>query len=101
MKVIKRNGEEQNFSAQKILSAIDKANKSMEDRNRLPSEQVDHIYNAVISRCEAAKHILSVEEIQDMVEDAIMAAVAAFPQAAAVASQRVGWEGSVPRGMQK
>lgn len=85
MKVIKRNGEEQNFSAQKIFLAIDKANKSMEDRNRLPSEQVDHIYNAVISRCEAAKHILSVEEIQDMVEDAIMAAVAAFPQAAAVA----------------
>ncbi len=73
MKVIKRNGSEVVFDVTKIVNAIAKANKEVKHENRLSQNQVLSAANNVTAECEACGHTPGVEEIQDMVEDQIMA----------------------------
>ena len=73
MKIIKRNGAEETFRIEKIVVAITKANNAAEEAERLTPLQIDRIAQAVEIRCEEMNRSLSVEEIQDLVEDQIMA----------------------------
>lgn len=72
MKIIKRNGAEETFRIEKIIVAITKANNAAEDAERLTPLQIDRIAQAVAIRCEEMNRSLSVEEIQDLVEDQII-----------------------------
>ncbi len=72
MKVIKRNGSEVDFDINKIISAITKANATVDPDVQLTSTQIVKTAEDVIVRCEALGHTPTVEEIQDMVENAIM-----------------------------
>lgn len=72
MKVIKRNGSEVLFDKEKIKVAISKANESVEEHNRIDAEHLDAIVNQVTANCEFMNRECSVEEIQDMVESALM-----------------------------
>ena len=73
MKIIKRSGSEVNFDIQKIIDAIKGANSEVKEAERLTDRQVVYAAQNVADRCESAGHTVSVEEIQDMVEDEIMA----------------------------
>ena len=73
MKVIKRNGSEVIFDVTKIVNAIAKANQEVVPENRLSQSQILTASNNVTAECEACGHAPAVEEIQDMVEDQIMA----------------------------
>jgi anaerobic ribonucleoside-triphosphate reductase len=73
MKVIKRNGSEVTFDVTKIVHAISKANREVEVENALRPEQILTAANNVTVECETLGHAPAVEEIQDMVEDQIMA----------------------------
>ena len=73
MKIIKRNGSEVAFDITKISNAIRAANKEVPEDDRLTERQVVYASENVADRCEAAGHTVTVEEIQDMVEDEIMA----------------------------
>lgn len=72
MKVIKRNGSEVLFDKEKIKVAISKANESVEEHNRIDIDYLDAIVNQVTANCEFMNRECSVEEIQDMVESALM-----------------------------
>ncbi|AJC11776.1 ribonucleoside-triphosphate reductase [Berryella intestinalis] len=72
MKIIKRNGSEVPFDVTKIANAIAAANKEVKDSQRLTERQVMYAAANVADLCEASGHTVSVEEIQDMVEDEIM-----------------------------
>ena len=71
MKIIKRNGSEANFDIDKIIAAVSKANNSSEN-NRLSPEQIQDIAEYVEYKCSKMNRAISVEEIQDMVENQIM-----------------------------
>jgi len=73
MKIIKRSGSEVTFDIQKIIDAIKGANSEVKEAERLTDRQVVYSAQNVADRCESAGHTVSVEEIQDMVEDEIMA----------------------------
>ena len=73
MKIIKRNGSEAVFDITKIIAAITKANKVVPDAQRLTKQQIIEISDHVQEICYARGHAMNVEEIQDIVEDAIMA----------------------------
>lgn len=73
MKIIKRNGSEVSFDLSKISNAIRAANKEVPFDERLTERQVVYASENVQDRCETAGHTVTVEEIQDMVEDEIMA----------------------------
>ena len=72
MKIIKRNGSEEEFNIEKIINAIRKANSSS-DTPYLTDEQIADIADYVEYKCNKMKRAVSVEEIQDMVEDQLMA----------------------------
>ncbi|MEE0871922.1 MAG: anaerobic ribonucleoside-triphosphate reductase, partial [Ruminococcus sp.] len=72
MKIIKRNGSEEDFNVIKIVNAIKKANNSA-DTPFLTDEQILDIADYVEYKCNKMKRAVSVEEIQDMVEDQLMA----------------------------
>jgi anaerobic ribonucleoside-triphosphate reductase len=72
MKIIKRNGSEEVFDINKIIAAVTKANESGEQIN-LNQEQIGEIAEYVEYKCNKLDRAVSVEEIQDMVEDQIMA----------------------------
>ena len=72
MKIIKRNGSEEIFNVEKIINAVRKANNSS-DTPFLTEEQIIDIADYVEYRCNKIKRAVSVEEIQDMVEDQLMA----------------------------
>ncbi|MFV0465835.1 MAG: anaerobic ribonucleoside-triphosphate reductase [Lachnospiraceae bacterium] len=72
MKIIKRSGEEVNFDLEKILVAIKKANHEIEECDRLDHEQILRISEKVERHCRESIRALSVEEIQDIVENTIM-----------------------------
>ncbi|MBR2835860.1 MAG: anaerobic ribonucleoside-triphosphate reductase [Coriobacteriales bacterium] len=76
MKIIKRNGSEVTFDVQKIVAAISKANAVVEQDHQLTREQIDRIARKVEDACATCGHTVSVEEVQDMVEDHIMASCA-------------------------
>ncbi len=73
MKVIKRNGAEVSFDITKILSAITRANESIDAEKRMTSVQVRRIAESVELACLELGRSPSVEEIQDLVEYQIMA----------------------------
>ena len=73
MKIIKRNGSEAVFDITKIIAAVTKANKVVPDAQRLTKQQIIEISDHVQKVCYARGHAMNVEEIQDIVEDAIMA----------------------------
>ena len=72
MKIIKRNGSEEIFNVEKIINAVRKANNSS-DTPFLTDEQIIDIADYVEYKCNKMKRAVSVEEIQDMVEDQLMA----------------------------
>lgn len=72
MTIIKRNGTEVVFEAQKIANAVTKANNSVSESCRMTAAQIQEITEAVTKTCEAMSHAPSVEEIQDLVERQIM-----------------------------
>ncbi len=72
MKIIKRNGTEVQFDEQKITAAIEKANNEVVETERLSAEDIDNMTNNVKYQCAKMKRALSVEEIQNLVEDEIM-----------------------------
>ncbi len=72
MKIIKRNGSEEDFKIEKIINAVKKANNSSENPF-LTDEQITDIADYIEYRCNKIKRAVSVEEIQDMVEDQLMA----------------------------
>ncbi len=73
MKIIKRNGAEVVFDILKIENAIRKANEAVEEAARMTELQIKRIAQSVEIRCQEMNRSLSVEEIQDLVEDQIMA----------------------------
>ena len=73
MKIIKRNGSEAVFDITKIISAITKANKVVPEAQRWTKQQIIEISDHVQEVCYNRSHAMNVEEIQDLVEDAIMA----------------------------
>ena len=72
MKIIKRSGTEVTFDIDKIVNAISAANLEVEEGSRLTDRQVIYAAQNVAEACEKAGHTVSVEEIQDLVEDEIM-----------------------------
>ena len=72
MKIIKRSGTEVTFDIDKIVNAICAANLEVEEGSRLTDRQVIYAAQNVAEACEKAGHTVSVEEIQDLVEDEIM-----------------------------
>lgn len=70
--VIKRNGEEAEFNKQKIYNAVSAANKEVELIHQLSTYQIEAVTQNVTEKIFAASHAVSVEDIQDMVEIAIM-----------------------------
>ncbi len=73
MKIIKRNGTEVVFDIEKIMMAITKANDAAEENARMTPLQIRRIAESVCISCEEMGRSPSVEEIQDLVEKAIMA----------------------------
>ena len=73
MKIIKRNGSEEVFDVKKIVTAITKANESTEGKP-LSKEKIEEVADYIEYRCNKLGRTPSVEEIQDMVENQIMAA---------------------------
>ncbi len=73
MKIIKRNGSEAVFDITKIIAAITKANNVVAESQRLTNHQIIEISDKVQTTCLSRGHAMNVEEIQDIVEDAIMA----------------------------
>ena len=70
--VIKRNGEEVEFDAEKISNAIQKANNEVTDDKKLTLLQIADVTRKVVERIGKASHAVNVERIQDLVEIAIM-----------------------------
>ena len=73
MKIIKRSGMEVDFDITKIITAINKANKEVVETERLNADQIKEIATFIEDKCKASNHALNVEDIQDLVEDQIMA----------------------------
>ena len=72
MKIIKRSGSEVTFDIAKIMAAVAKANKEVVHNERLSDEQISKISKNVEDICQEMNRSLSVEEIQDLVENQIM-----------------------------
>ena len=72
MKIIKRNGSEAVFDISKIIAAVSKANNVVPAGQRLTKEQILQIADEVQAVCSGRNHAMNVEEIQDLVENAIM-----------------------------
>lgn len=73
MKIIKRNGSEVSFDLSKIVNAIAAANKEVPSDERLKEREIKFAALNVEDQCREAGHTVTVEEIQDMVEDQLMA----------------------------
>ncbi len=72
MRIIKRNGSEEDFNIEKIINAVKKANGSGEHKF-LTDEQIEDVADYVEYKRNKIRRAVSVEEIQDMVEDQLMA----------------------------
>ena len=72
MKIIKRNGAEVPFDITKIITAVTKASDSVGGKSRLTREQITQIASDVTDQCHVLNRAVSVEEIQDMVENKLM-----------------------------
>ena len=78
MKIIKRNGEEVDFNSNKIKEAILKANRDVKKNEVISEDSAFKIANDIEKKCSDMIHIPSVEDIQDMVEEALYK-VASYP----------------------
>lgn len=74
MKIIKRNGSEVTFDREKIAVAVSKANRATDTAHELTDGQVESIAQKVESQAAKMGRTLSVEEIQELVETAVMEA---------------------------
>lgn len=72
MNIIKRNGSENVFDKQKIVNAITKANKEVNEKDKLTEEQILSIACDIEDKASKCNYALNVEDIQDMVENAIV-----------------------------
>ena len=72
MKIIKRSGEEVIFDGGKIIAAIKKANLTVTEDKRLSDEDIIRIEKEVEAKCNNLTRAANVEEIQDLVENALM-----------------------------
>ena len=72
MKIIKRSGQEEDFNIEKIISAVSKANKTVDFKDALTSRDIQNIGEYVEGVIRALDRALAVEEIQDIVENQIM-----------------------------
>ena len=72
MKIIKRNGAEVPFDITKIITAVTKASDSVGGQARLSREQITQIAAAVTDQCQQLNRAVSVEEVQDLVENQLM-----------------------------
>ncbi len=72
MNIIKRSGEEVEFDISKIIVAVQKANREVPEQERLSEEQIQAVGSFVEEQARKTTRALSVEEIQDLVEDQIM-----------------------------
>ena len=73
MNIIKRSGIEEVFDITKIINAMTKANNEVPEVERLTAQEIRDAANAVAAQCDQMERAASVEEIQDLVEDQIMA----------------------------
>ena len=73
MKIIKRSGEEVVFDKEKIAGALRKANKEVAERDRISEGALNAIVDIVTEQCATLGRSPHVEEIQDMVENRLMA----------------------------
>ena len=87
MKIIKRSGVEAVFDAKKISAAIQKANESIVESQRISAEQIQEIADEVEKAYENMSRFMTVEEIQDIVEDQLMS-IKAFALARAYITYR-------------
>lgn len=71
-KVIKRNGQEVDFSSEKIRKAIERANKEVDEKDRISQLSLNEIVREIVSKCDKFPHALSVEDVQNLVEEEIM-----------------------------
>ena len=74
MKIIKRDGSEQTFSKSNIYEAISKANQKVKLEDRFTNNEIKDIAKVIEEKCKAETHAINVEDIQEMVEDAIIMA---------------------------
>jgi len=72
MKIIKRSGSEVPYDIEKIVAAVKKANDSVIETERMTEKQIEVIADNMLIQCSKIPRSLSVEEIQDMVENEIM-----------------------------
>ena len=72
MKIIKRNGSEVKFDIKKIVSAIERANDTVETSDKISEEEIYEIAGAICKKIKNVKRALNVEEIQDLVENELM-----------------------------
>jgi len=73
MHIIKRDGSEQPFDKGKIITAITKANKSIPAIDQIDDDEIQLIADTIEEKCLNSKNPVTVENIQDMVEDALIA----------------------------
>jgi len=78
MNVIKRNGAEVSFDIDKIVRAIQKANKEVDEHDQLSRQQIIDVANEITKQCNKYNRAVSVEEIQDMVENELAKLGTAF-----------------------
>ena len=72
MQFIKRDGTRVEFDSAKIYSAIEKANNAVDSKSRISDEDIRKITDDVVAKCTKLRHTPRIEEVQDMVEDALM-----------------------------
>lgn len=81
MKIIKRSGQEAVFDEEKIINAVRKANKEVNEISRISEEDIKALADSVTEECAHMGRSVNVEEIQDMVEDRLMDKKAFGPRA--------------------
>ncbi len=72
MKIIKRSGQETAFDEEKIINAVRKANKEVNEVSRITDQEICAVARGVAEECAHMGRSVSVEEIQDMVENRLM-----------------------------
>lgn len=72
VKVIKRDGREVDFDSSKILAAIQKANREVEEIDKISETDFDKIVADVVEDCKSLRRAIGVEEIQDFVEEELV-----------------------------
>lgn len=72
MKIIKRNGKEEKFDENKIISALERANTSVDGDDKMSPTQIKNSVEYTVQKVKELRHTPNVEEVQDIIEDRIM-----------------------------